>query len=89
MASAFYVGELALLTSVAVLPDVRRQGVARALALSRLRTACERGCKLAVLAPSPEGAALYRTLGFEMHRQPADRWFYLPVAQRAERQRLR
>ena len=65
MASAFYTGELALLTSIAVLPAARRQGIARALALSRLRIACERGCRSAVLAPSPDGAGLYRAIGFE------------------------
>jgi GNAT superfamily N-acetyltransferase len=79
MASAVYAGDLALLTSVAVLPSARRHGIGRALALSRLRTALERGCEVAVLAPSPDGAALYRALGFETHRQPPDRWFYLPV----------
>ena len=79
MASAFYTEELALLTSVAVLPAARRQGTARLLARNRVRAARERGCALAVLAPSPDGAALYRTLGFETHRQPPDRWFYLPL----------
>jgi GNAT superfamily N-acetyltransferase len=84
MASAFYTGELALLTSIAVLPAARRQGIARALALSRLRTACERGCRSAVLAPSADGAGLYRALGFEAHRQPPDRWFYLPFSTTAK-----
>lgn len=78
MASVFLAGETALLTAVGVLEDERRKGIGRALALTRLSTARERGCSLAVLAASPEGAKLYRSLGFETHAQPADRWFYLP-----------
>jgi N-acetylglutamate synthase-like GNAT family acetyltransferase len=42
MASAFYAGSTVLLTSLAVLPDSRREGVGRALALARLREARER-----------------------------------------------
>lgn len=79
MASAFYGEEIVLLTAVCVLEDQRRAGVGRLLALTRLREAVERGCTLGVLAPSPDGAELYRTLGFEMHNQPPRRWFYLPV----------
>jgi GNAT superfamily N-acetyltransferase len=80
MASAFFGEELALLTAVAVLERERRRGVGRALAMARLREARDRGCTLAVLDPSPEGAKLYESLGFETHRQPPDRWFYLPTA---------
>jgi GNAT superfamily N-acetyltransferase len=78
MASVFYAEEIALLTGVAVLADSRRQGIGRSLALTRLREARERGCRLAVLAPSPDGAKLYQALGFETHPQPVGRWFYLP-----------
>jgi GNAT superfamily N-acetyltransferase len=78
MASVFLAGETALLTAVGVLDHERRKGVGRALALTRLRSARERGCSMAVLAASPEGARLYKTLGFETHAQPEDRWFYLP-----------
>jgi len=78
MASAFYAGELAYLTDLAVLDDERRRGIGRALALTRLRQARELGCRTAVLGPSPDGAKLYGALGFETHRQPRDRWFYLP-----------
>jgi GNAT superfamily N-acetyltransferase len=80
MASAFFGEELALLTAVAVLERERRRGVGRALAMARLREARDRGCTLAVLDPSPEGAKLYESLGFETHPQPPDRWFYLPTA---------
>jgi GNAT superfamily N-acetyltransferase len=79
MASAFYADTTILLTAVAVLPESRRQGIGRALALARLSEARERGCDLAVLGPSPDGEQLYRTLGFEIHPQPPDRWFYLPL----------
>ena len=78
IASVFYAEEIALLTGVAVLDDSRRQGIGRSLALTRLREARERGCRLAVLTPSPDGAKLYQALGFETHPQPVRRWFYLP-----------
>ena len=81
MASAFYAGGgTVMLTALAVLPDSRRQGIGRALALARLQEARKRQCELAVLAPSPDGAKLYETLGFETHPQPPDRWFYLPAS---------
>jgi GNAT superfamily N-acetyltransferase len=80
MASAFFDGEVALLNAVAVVEPERRRGVGRALATERLREARDRGCTLAVLDPSPDGAKLYESLGFESHRQPPDRWFYLPTA---------
>jgi GNAT superfamily N-acetyltransferase len=78
MAAAFHAGVTVLLSAVAVLPAARRRGIGRALALARLRDARDGGCETAVLAPSPDGAALYRSLGFETHPQPPDRWFYLP-----------
>jgi GNAT superfamily N-acetyltransferase len=80
MASAFFTEKTVVLTSVSVLPSERRRGIGRALALERLREARERGCELAVLGSSPDGAALYETLGFESHPQPPDRWFYAPFA---------
>jgi GNAT superfamily N-acetyltransferase len=77
MASAFYGKEIVLLTAVGVLAGERRKGIARSLVLTRLREARDRGCKVAVLAPSPDGAKLYQALRFETHPLPADRWFYL------------
>jgi GNAT superfamily N-acetyltransferase len=79
MASAFFTGKTVVLASVAVLPSERRLGIGRALAFERLRQARDRGCDLAVLAPSPDGAALYEALGFETYRQAPDRWFYAPL----------
>lgn len=78
MASAFFTRELVLLDALAVLEDERRRGIGRALAATRLHEARERGCAIAVLAPSRDGAKLYQKLGFEPHRQPSDRWFHLP-----------
>ncbi len=78
MAEAFFTESIVLLDSVAVRPFARRRGIGRSLALTRLRDARERGCDVAVLAPSPDGAKLYAALGFERHPQPPDRWFYLP-----------
>ena len=79
MASAFFGEEIALLTAVAVLETERRRGVGRALAIARLREARARGCALAVLDPSPDGAKLYGSLGFDFQPQPPGRWFYLPT----------
>ena len=79
MASAFLGGDNVLLTAVGVLERERRRGIGRSLVLTRLRAARERGCKVAVLAASPDGARLYKTLGFQTHPQPGDRWFYLPT----------
>ena len=78
MAEAFFTDSIALLDSVAVRPFARRRGIGRSLALARLREARDRGCDVAVLAPSPDGAKLYEALRFERHASPPDRWFYLP-----------
>jgi GNAT superfamily N-acetyltransferase len=78
-ASAFFMETTVLLTSVAVVPDARRRGIGRALAVARLREARERGCTTALLAPSPDGAKLYASLGFALGRQPAGHWFYCPT----------
>ena len=78
MASAFYTDELVYLTDLAVLEEEQRRGIGRALAMTRMREGRERRCTKAVLGASPDGAMLYRALGFETHRQPPDRWFYLP-----------
>ena len=79
MASAFY-GTDVLLTAVAVVPDARRRGIGRTLAIERLAEARRRGCELAVLAATPDGGELYETLGFTSHRTPPSRWFYAPLA---------
>jgi GNAT superfamily N-acetyltransferase len=79
MASAFFGRDSVLLTAVGVLEHERRRGIGRSLALTRLREARDRRCKVAVLAASPEGGRLYQALGFKAQAQPADRWFYLPT----------
>jgi GNAT superfamily N-acetyltransferase len=78
LASAFYGEDVVLLATVAVVPEHRRAGIGRALALTRLREARRRGCTHAVLAPSPDGAKLYESIGFTSHREPSGRWFYFP-----------
>jgi GNAT superfamily N-acetyltransferase len=77
-ASAFYGESTVLLTQVVVVDALQRRGIGSALAYTRLREAKERGCELAVLAPAPDGVPFYTALGFELHRSPPDRWFYLP-----------
>jgi GNAT superfamily N-acetyltransferase len=79
MARALYAPPLAAFLDVAVLEAERRRGVGRALVGARVAEARRRGCEVAVLAPSPDGCALYRTLGFELAPSPPDRWFFLPV----------
>jgi ribosomal protein S18 acetylase RimI-like enzyme len=76
-ASAFFAPPVAYLTSLAVLPEARRRGIGRSLALARLGAGRLRGCTSAVLAPTPEGRLLYETLGFHIERQPPGHWFYL------------
>jgi GNAT superfamily N-acetyltransferase len=77
-ASAFYGETAVLLTQGNVDKQVQRRGIGTALAHVRLREAKARGCELAVLAPSPDGRALYAALGFELQRTPPNRWYYLP-----------
>jgi GNAT superfamily N-acetyltransferase len=79
MASAFFTAETVMLASVAVLPAARRQGIGRELAHARLRDARDRGCQVAVLAPTSDGDALYEALAFESHPQPPGRWLYAPL----------
>jgi GNAT superfamily N-acetyltransferase len=77
-AAAFFGASSLLLTNVGVLERARRRGVATALAAARFRDAADAGCDRAVLAPSPSGRPLYEALGFDLHRTPPDRWYYLP-----------
>jgi GNAT superfamily N-acetyltransferase len=77
-ASAFFGDATVLLTQVVVVDAAQRRGIGTALAHARLREAKARGCRLAVLAPAPDGVPFYRALGFELHRSPPDRWYYLP-----------
>lgn len=77
-ASAFFMPPVVYLNSVAVRPSAQRRGIGRSLALARLREARGRGCTSAILAPSPDGGKLYRSLGFEPQPEPPGYWFYLP-----------
>ena len=52
---------------VRTVPDARRQGIGAALTLRVLLDARDIGCRVAVLASSPMGEALYRRLGFVEH----------------------
>jgi ribosomal protein S18 acetylase RimI-like enzyme len=80
MAAALVTSEVVYMTDSAVIPEARRRGIGRALALARLRFGREHDCKRAILAPSPDGAELWRSMGFVESRQPRNRWFYLPYA---------
>ena len=52
------------LHQVAVLPEARRRGVARALALRVLSEGRARGCRVGVLHSTPMAENLYRSIGF-------------------------
>ena len=81
-ASAFFGSRAVLLEALAVPERERRRGIASALVGARLREARRRGFGLAVLGPSPDGAALYRSFGFEPTPVVPGRWFYLPPPER-------
>lgn len=49
---------------VAVVPDVRRQGIGAALTLAALREARARGYHIGVLSPSEMGLRIYQRIGF-------------------------
>jgi GNAT superfamily N-acetyltransferase len=74
-----------LLQDVAVAEHERRRGLGRALVLAAAADGRAAGCRACVLAPTPEGAKLAASLGFETAPLPRDRWFYLPVSARAAR----
>ncbi len=50
---------------VVTLPDVRRQGIGRAMTLAPLRDAYAQGYGVGVLTSSPESLGLYRSIGFK------------------------
>jgi hypothetical protein len=83
MAASFQADTTVLLTANGVMASSRRLGIGSALARARFRDARAEGCEFAVLAPTPDGAKLYKALGFEAHAQPPDRWFYSPFHERA------
>jgi Acetyltransferase (GNAT) family len=67
MAGSFHARTTVLLTANGVVAASRRLGIGSALARARLRDARTEGCEFAVLAPSPDGAKLYKALGFQSH----------------------
>ena len=78
MATVYLAGDVALLEHVAVLPDERRRGIGRALAVVRLHAARRAGCETAVFGTTPESVALYEPFGFTTEPDLPRRWFYLP-----------
>jgi ribosomal protein S18 acetylase RimI-like enzyme len=71
VAQTFLHAEVAGLYCVSVFPEQRRRGIGRALVCAALAAEQQRGARLAVLAPSPEGQALYNRLGFQLLPSPA------------------
>jgi GNAT superfamily N-acetyltransferase len=78
MATGFVAERVLLLHDVAVVAHEQRRGIGRALTLGLAHWARAVGCEVAVLAPSPDGAKLAQSLGFQTAPTPPDRWFYLP-----------
>ncbi len=65
-ASALLVTEdTAGLYNVGTLPEFRHRGLGRLVSLAALHAGRAEGCTVGVLEASPEGAPLYRALGFE------------------------
>jgi ribosomal protein S18 acetylase RimI-like enzyme len=79
MASAHVIGDVVDLCNLAVVDRERRQGIGRALAATRIRSAYEQGATTVVSALSPDGWKLYEPLGFRSVGVTPARWFYLPL----------
>jgi GNAT superfamily N-acetyltransferase len=78
MGSSFPSGEVVEVVDVAVLEAARRRGVGRALLIHQLGTAVTAGAARAVLAPSPDGWLLARSVGFRLAPVVPDVCCYLP-----------
>lgn len=76
-ASSFIDGDVVDLCNLGVTEAWRRRGIGTALVAARLEHAADRGCRLAVSAPSPDGWQLQRRLGFHTVPVIADTCFYL------------
>jgi GNAT superfamily N-acetyltransferase len=87
MATAFFTEHTVLLQHVVVLPERRRRGIGRALALARLRDARVHGCGTAVLGPTPESRRLYEPLGFTVTPSRSG-VYYLPLRPGGHARRL-
>lgn len=68
-ASLFLHDEIAGLYNLAVLPEFRRQGIAKTLHYARLNEAKSRGYKHATLQATPMATALDNSLGFVTHSE--------------------
>ncbi len=68
----FLGGRAAGLYGVAVLPAFRRRGIGSALASVPLLDARDLGYRYGVLGPTPDGAPMYRKMGFEMFPSACD-----------------
>jgi len=77
--SSLFVGhQVAGLYCVAVLPEVRRQGIGTAIMLAPLYDAQTLGCHIAVLAPSRESQTMYQRIGFELYPDTTNSYYVLP-----------
>ncbi len=79
-ASAFVDRDVVDLCNLGVAAAWRRRGIGTALVAARLRHAANHYCRIAVSAPSPDGWALQRKLGFHSVPVIADTCFYMPTA---------
>jgi GNAT superfamily N-acetyltransferase len=83
MATAFSTGPVVLVDHDEVVDQDRRPGAGTALLQAALTEGQRRGCRWAVLEPTPQSAsfydALYDALGFEVERCRPGVEFYLPL----------
>ena len=78
MATGF-VGTALEVVAVAVRPEHRRQGLARALVEDLVAVGHDRGLGQVVAAPTPDGARLFAAMGFTSAPVTPDVCFYLPT----------
>jgi GNAT superfamily N-acetyltransferase len=81
LCSAFYADQdqVLLVDHADVVQAARRRGVGTALVHAALGEAQRRGCRWAVLEPTPWSTAFYDTLGFEVEACRPGVQFYLPL----------
>lgn len=79
MASAFSAGRTVLLDHLEVAEEARRRGIGTALLRTALADGQARGCRWAVLEPTPESAPFYDVLGLEVEPCRPGVEFYLPL----------
>jgi isopentenyldiphosphate isomerase len=79
LGSAFYADQVVLVDHEEVIQAARRRRVGTALLGEALGEARRRGCRWAVLEPTPESAAFYDALGFEVEACRPDLELHLPL----------